>query len=137
MTRVAVYSALVLSILLGGHEAWAMTGAQLQEICTEGSKEVCQNYIAGVRDATQQLDPQGRPSGLFIMQPYAWCYTREEPVTADREVRTIMAWLRDHPERVRESAARLIANALSDNFNCSRGPDPGEDLEFDFDEPHQ
>ena len=133
MTRAAIFSALLLAAVLGGHAAWAMSGTQLQDLCTQGSKDACQNYVAGVRDGAQQVDPQGRPTSLFITPPHAWCYPREQPVTADREVRTILSWLREHPQRLPDPAARLIANALADNFNCGGGEssgDEGDGLDF-------
>lgn len=118
MIRAAIFSAMLVSALLGGRDVWAMSGTQFQELCTQGSKDACQNYVAGVRDGAQQMDPQGRPSSLFIMPPNAWCYPREQPVTSDREVRTILSWLREHPERLKETAARLIASALAETFKC-------------------
>lgn len=121
MTRAAILSALLVSAAFGGHEAWAMSGTQFQELCTQGSKDACQNYVAGVRDGAQQMDPQGRPSSLFIMPPSAWCYPREQSITSDREVRTVLSWLREHPERLKETAARLIASALAENFKCGGG----------------
>lgn len=140
MTRAAIFLAMVMSALLGGREAWAMSGTQFQELCTQGSKEACQNYVAGVRDGAQQMDPQGRPSSLFIMPPDAWCYPREQVITSDREVRTVLSWLREHPERLKETAARLISSALAESFKCGGGDTGGSDAsgseegasDFDF-----
>ena len=121
MTRLTVFLVLLSSALFAHRDVWAMTGTQLQEMCSQGSKDSCSSYIAGVRDAAQQIDPQGRPIGLFITSPYAWCYTREEPVTADREVRTLLSWFRDHADALGDNAARLIAHAFADNFKCNGG----------------
>lgn len=138
MTRAMLLLAMFFLSGILGRDVWAMTGVQLLEICSQDSKEACENYVAGVRDGAQQMDVQGRPSGLFIMSPLAWCYPKEQQVTSNLEVRTILAWMRDHPERLRETAARVIGNALADNFKCGgdgggdRGDEEGDPL-FDFD----
>ena len=77
------------------------TGSRLVEICesgVNGKASFCMGYIAGVVDSTLVCAPVGAELGQL------------------RRVTT--KYLQDHPERLHELAADLVADALAQAFPC-------------------
>ncbi len=60
----------------------------------------CYGYILGVDDASGR--PHCRPEGTTLVQ----------------NVRVVVKWLKDHPERLHERADTLILQALKTGFPC-------------------
>ncbi len=121
MIRGILLIVFVTACLLNGRGVWAMSGAELLGTCSvDVGREQCRMYIAGIRDAAQQIDLEGHPSSLFILNKFAWCYP-PGAVKSDQEMLTIAKWLKEHTEKLQAPAAALVANALADAFKCGGG----------------
>ena len=102
--------ALLLSALAAPAHAQFLTGKLLQEYLDEAQagtsfakRAIAIGYVAGIHDAV---------SGRKICA--------EATFTAEQSMEIVDRYLRAHPERLAESAAVLVIQALSESFPCRK-----------------
>jgi Rap1a immunity proteins len=106
--------------LLGASTAFAqwMDGANLARVCDPAQKGhffrpgVCSGYIMAAIDLDEVLTTRG-----LISKPLCLCCMPED-VSMMRVNAVVTGFLKAHPERLGDSAALLVIDALNTEFPC-------------------
>ncbi|HME74044.1 MAG TPA: Rap1a/Tai family immunity protein [Myxococcota bacterium] len=102
--------ALVLASSTAFAQVGFYSGSALLTSCEDPAhRPECTQYIAGVADAHgYDLSRFGSPRD----------FCTPEDITIEELERVVVKWLKDHPEKLRVTAANLVLLALSDAFKC-------------------
>jgi hypothetical protein len=74
----------------------------------------CTQYISGVLDAhNYDLSRFGSRRDLCLA----------EDITLDELEPVVVKWMKDHPDKLRVTAANLVILALTDTYKCKGNPD--------------
>ena len=86
------------------------SGGSLLASCEDPAlRPECTQYIAGVADAHgYDLSRFGSPRD----------FCTPEDITIEELERIVVKWLKDHPEKLRVTAANLVLLAFVDEFKC-------------------
>jgi hypothetical protein len=106
-------------VVLSPLPAAAFTGNQLRSVCIKktGMSDVgCLYYVTGFADGLLIGKLAGEKDGQHMYCPPA------AGVVPDQARLIVEKFLQDHPERLHERAAHLVAEALMNAFPCSKKP---------------
>jgi hypothetical protein len=107
-------SILASALLLVSSTAFAQvgfySGSELLASCEDPAhRPECMQYIAGVLDAhSYDLSRFGSPRD----------FCTPEDVTLDELETVVVKWLKEHPAKLRVTAANLVMLAFVDSFKC-------------------
>jgi hypothetical protein len=89
-------------------QGWFVGGFILEKLCTQSASiRECDGYIVAIVDALATDNIGGSKACI-----------PQEGVTQDQLRRTVIDWLKRHPERRGGNGAQLVARALSETFPC-------------------
>ena len=88
-----------------------MTGSQLNALCNLPSQAACVAYVIGATDMQDEMASAGQIRSAF-------CF--DVDATPARERDAVTSFLRDHPEKLQQSATSLIVESMSAAFPCPK-----------------
>ena len=96
----------------GDQLLWMLTGQDSNEVTALMNRTYSAGYVSGTIDSYMILI-DANPSVRFICFP-------KQGISNDQAIRIIIKWLKEHPERLHETARTNVLEALRTAFPCPR-----------------